>query len=77
MLTEAFDGADAALRGLELRWPVVHVRGASALPAGDLMEGLVPQGHLLEAQGYVVFSAPVADDDAVIDRARTDDHRAR
>ncbi|MFC9659757.1 hypothetical protein ACFVJ5_05925 [Nocardia sp. NPDC127606] len=50
VLTEAFDCADAALRGLELPWPVVHVRGASALPPGDLMEGLAAQDHLLEAQ---------------------------
>lgn len=74
VLTEAFDCADAALRGLELPWPVVHVsgrvRGASALPPGDLMEGLAAQDHLLEAQAYVVFSAPVADDGAVIDDAR-------
>ncbi|MGW5919512.1 MMPL family transporter [Nocardia fluminea] len=54
MPAQVFGGADAA----------------SALPPAALFTGSAAQDRLLEALAYVVFSAPVADDDAVIDDAR-------
>ncbi|MEU4317307.1 hypothetical protein AB0F85_02810 [Nocardia fluminea] len=54
MPAQVFGGADAA----------------SVLPPAALLPGSAAQDRLLEALAYVVFSAPVADDDAVIDDAR-------
>ncbi|MEU4650377.1 hypothetical protein [Nocardia fluminea] len=43
---------------------------ASALPPAVLLTDSAAQDRLLEALAYVVFSEPVAEDDAVIDDAR-------